>query len=231
MLGEKMKRILLVFLILILFHSFFSGLIIQVVGSQGNAEVSRKRNLNLYELQRTMNVDVYRVRNIEYLELQRTMNIDTYRLRNCHFSEMQRSMNTDVLRLRNLQLLEMSIPVSEYNINITEVLTKDDGGNIKYIFLRGEIVQVEFTITNIGNIWLEDGIVSIILFDPLSRPVMLSYFTETLRSGQTQKHVFGWRIPFNSQKGNYTVKVMIFTDWPSKGGVGLATKQVQFNVQ
>ncbi len=218
------------FLVCILILSAI-GYIIHPAISQGNAEVSRKRNLNMYELQRMMNVDFYRTRNFQLLELQRTMNIDVYRLRNFEPSEMQRNMNADVLRLRNLQLLEMTTLIYEYAINITELLTKDENGNPANNFLRGEIVQLEFTVTNIGNIWLENGVISIIIIDPLNRPVTLSYSSETLKSGQTQKHMFGWRIPFNSLKGNYTAKVMIFTDWPSKGGVGLTFKQVQFNAQ
>jgi len=210
-LGGKMRKRSSTILISIIFVSFLLCCIIYPVDSQGNAEISRKRNLNLHELQRNMN-------------------IDAFRLRNCQFLEMQRTMNADVLRTRNMQLLEMAVLPQDYAVNITDLLTKDEWGNIISDFLRGEIIQFEAIIVNTGKIWLENGLISIVISDPSAEPVMLAYYFGTIKSGEIHQCIFGWRIPFSSAAGVYTAKVMIFTNWPSKGGVGLTFKQVQFRV-
>lgn len=215
----------------------------------GNADVVRVRNLQCFEMKRTMNIDLTKLRNYQCLELQRginadlmrtrnyqcfelvrAINADVLRLRNYQYFELLRTMNADVTKLRNLQCFEMTIPPHEYAINITSLVTTDQDGNPESNFTHGDIVQFNFTIENLGNIPLMQGLVSTLVLDPSDTPFFLSYVFEDLPVGQSKEVTIGYRIPTELATGIYSVKVMIFTDWPSEGGMLLAVRESTFAI-
>jgi len=216
--------------------------------TQGNAEVSRRRNLQNpelerttgadliklrnqqpSELERTMNVDLLKLRNYQYLELTRTMSADVIQLRNYQNVELIRIMNADITKLRNTLFFEMTEP-GQLIVDVGSIMTTDQDGNPKATFNKGEIVQFEFVIANAGNLTLTRGLVSTMILDPSNTPVYLSYTFEDLASGASKKFIMGYGLPLDSPTGTYTVKVMVFTDWPSKGGIGLDVETSPFNV-
>jgi len=238
------SAIALMLVSLLLFHS-----LIVYVYCQGNAEVSRKRNLQYFEMMRAMDVDllrtrnlqclemtkaisadVLRLRNLDYFELKRIMNADVVKLRNYQCLELMRTMDADVLRLRNLVYFEMVTPPHEYLINITKMLLTNQEGIPQTNFAKGDIVQIDFTIENIGSTRLDNGLISILILDPLNTTVLLTYTFETMSPSSTIEIIMGYRIPTEAISGTYTVKVAVFTDWPSEGGIGLEIEQTTFNV-
>ena len=141
--------------------------------------------------------------------------------------------NADVIRYRNLQFFQLKPLLYEYKINITSLLITDQNGNPTNNFLKGDIIQFSFTITNLGsaeNLPLENGLIAIQIQDPAQTTIYLAYTYSDLQRGESKDFIFGYKIPNDAPTGTYTVKVMVFTDWPSNGGLGLAIEQAQFNV-
>jgi hypothetical protein len=194
--------------------------------SPGDAEFSRTKNLQYFQLE-SGNVDVTRFRNLEYFELEPN-NADIIRFRNLQYFELEPN-NADVTRLKNLQCFELA-PVGDLVINIGPIAITDQDGNPKTTFNRGDIVQFEFVVENTGTLALARGLVSTMILDPSNTPVFLSYTFEDLASGTSKKFIIGYGLPLDSPNGTYTVKVMVFTDWPSKGGIGLDIETSTFNV-
>jgi len=124
----------------------------------------------------------------------------------------------------------VEVTFTDYVINIGPVLTSDQDGIIKTDFNRGEIVQIEFTIENAGNFSLTNALISTMILDPSNTTAFLSYTLENLPLEFFEELVFGYRIPLVGSAGIYTVKVMVFTDWPSKGGIGLDIETTAFDV-
>jgi hypothetical protein len=213
----------------------------------GNAEVSRTRNLQFFETV-VNEVHVTRTRNLQFFEMEpigdvhvtRTKNLQFFetvvnevhvtRTLNLQFIEMGIIGDVHVTRTKNLQFFEMTSPVYEYDINITNLVITDQYGQTKSNFTRGEMAQFNFTIMNSGNIGLKDGLVSVMILNPLNEPEFLFYTYETVYPGGSKQIVIGYRVPTDAYLGNYIVKVMVFTDWPSKGGVGLDIKMSSFIV-
>jgi len=53
---------------------------------------------------------------------------------------------------------------------------------------------------------------------------------DSIAASSTGNIIFGFRIPYQAATGTYKAKVMIFTDWPSNGGIGLDVETITFNV-
>ena len=56
------------------------------------------------------------------------------------------------------------------------------------------------------------------------------YTFDSIMANSTGKFIFGFRVPYESSTGTYIAKVMIFTDWPSNGGIGLDVEILTFNI-
>jgi len=196
-----------------------------IVAQTGNAEVTRTKNLQYFELE-LGNADVTRAKNLQSPELVPN-SADVTRLRNLQYFELEQN-DADVTRLRNLQYFELTDfgPVSY----ITSLTITDQNGNPRNNFNRGDIAQFDFTIENIGSFNLTKALISTIVLDSSSTPIFLSYTFEDLLVGQDTRIIVGYKIPLEASIGTYTVKVMIFTDWPSKGGVGLDIEALSFFV-
>ncbi len=200
---------------------------LQCVESQyGNSDVTRYRNLAMQELAPN-NADITRYRNLQYPELQPN-NADVTRYRNLAYLELEPN-DADVIRYRNLVYIALD-EVIGYEANITSLMVTDQNGNPQTSFLRGEIAQFNATIKNIGNYPLVGGVVSVMVFDPTSTSVLLAYTLEDIAVQQTKQVIFGYRIPSNAQVGTYTVKISVFTNWPSKGGIFLDTESSTFTI-
>jgi len=195
----------------------------------GNAEVSRTRNLQFFEMEPIGDVHVTRTKNLQFFETV-VNEVHITRTLNLQFIEMGIIGDVHVTRTKNLQFFEMTSPVYEYDINITNLVITDQYGQTKSNFTRGEMAQFNFTIMNSGNIGLKDGLVSVMILNPLNEPEFLFYTYETVYPGGSKQIVIGYRVPTDAYLGNYIVKVMVFTDWPSKGGVGLDIKMSSFIV-
>jgi len=68
------------------------------------------------------------------------------------------------------------------------------------------------------------------ILDPSNTPIFLTYTFESINPGDFEEFIIGYRIPLAESAGMYTVKIMVFTDWPSKGGIGLDIETSTFNV-
>jgi hypothetical protein len=123
----------------------------------------------------------------------------------------------------------MAYQIHEIKINITYIATTDQNGNVKTNFTKGDIMQANFTLHNTG-VPFANGLVSIMIMDPSDSVIFLSYTFKDFSIGTKEDLIFGYRIPWEALAGTYTVKVMVFTDWPSKGGIGLDIETSAFNV-
>ena len=121
-------------------------------------------------------------------------------------------------------------PTGNLAIEIVNITITDQNGNPRTTFTKGEIVQFNFTIKNVGDLDFENGLVSIVILDPFNTPIFLSYSFETIIPGSIEQIIIGCRIPIDVPLGTYTVKIMVFTDWPSKGGVGLDVETSMYEV-
>ena len=189
-------------------------------GNPGNAEVSRTRNLQCFEmtpqpLHPPGNASVSRLRNLQVFEMTP--------------QSPHPPGDVDISRLRNLQVFEMAYQIHEIKINITYLAITDQTGNQVTNFTKGDIVQLNLTIRNTG-VPFANALISTVILDPSSSVAFLSYTFEDFSVGTEENFILGYRIPQDAPVGAYTAKVMIFTDWPSEGGVGLDVKTATFNV-
>ncbi|MHA1834584.1 MAG: hypothetical protein ACTSV7_11425 [Candidatus Baldrarchaeia archaeon] len=196
-----------------------------VLAQTGNAEVTRTKNLQYFELEYG-DVDVTRIRNLQSPELI-SNNADVTRLGNLQHYELEPN-NADVTRTRNMQFFELSeLTLASYILSL--VITDQDGTPEDH-FSPGDVVQFNVTVKNIGNSDLTKALVSMMIFDPSNTSILLSYVFQDLFVGQSKQIIFGYRIPLDALTGSYMTKIMVFTDWPSKGGVGLDIKTQSFFV-
>lgn len=192
----------------------------------GDAEVARKKNLQNLQLE-PGDVDFIRHQNLQYFELEPN-HADVIRYYNLQYFQLEPN-NADVIRYKNLQYFELA-PVESLVINIGPITTTDQEGNPKTTFNPGDIIEVWFVVENVGNLTLKRGLISALILDPSNTPIFLSYTLEDLTSGASKKFIMGYGIPLGATVGNYTIKVMVFTDWPSKGGIGLDIETSTFVV-
>ena len=206
------------------------GIVIYLAGgSPGDAGFWRNRNFYPAELARTMNSDLIRLRNYESFELKNTMNADVIKLRNYEAFELKRTMNADVIKLRNFQAFEMAQPINETEISISSIETAFQGVP-QSVFVRGDIVEIYFNVTNTGDPSLYDGLISVEIFSPSGEVIFLTYLFDDVLHGMTEEYLVGYRVPYFSDIGTYLVKAMVLTDWPSEGGIGLAIEEGTFDV-
>lgn len=191
-----------------------------------NADIIRYRNLQSLELAPN-DADIIKYRNLQFFELQPN-NADIIRYRNLAYFELEPN-NADVIRYRNLACMPMDTTLG-YEINITSLMITDQNDNPRSNFLRGDVVQFKVAIKNIGNYPLVEGVISVMIFDPTNTPVLLYYTLEDMAIQQTIQVIFGYRIPSTAQLGTYAVKVSVFTDWPSQGGIFLDTESSTFTI-
>lgn len=189
-------------------------------GNSGNAEVSRTRNLQAFEMTPQPphppgDVNVSRLRNLQVFEMTP--------------QEPHPPGDANVTRLRNLQVFEMAYQIHEIIANITYLATTDQNGNRTANFVKGDIVQINFTIRNTG-VPFGDALISTVILGPLNEIAFFSYTWEDFSIGTQETFVLGYRIPPEALIGAYTAKVMVFTDWPSEGGIGLDVKIAAFAV-
>lgn len=192
----------------------------------GNGDVTRYRDLAIQELAPN-NADITRYQNLQYLELQPN-NADITRHENLAYLELEPN-NADVIRYRNLAYMPLD-EVIGYEINITSLMVTDQNGNPRTSFLRGEIARFNATIKNVGSYPLVKGVISVMVLDPTSTPVLFTYTLEDIAVQQTIQAIFGYRILTTTQPGTYMVKVSVFTDWPSQGGIFLNAEISTFTI-
>jgi len=113
---------------------------------------------------------------------------------------------------------------------ISNVTITDQNGNPKSNFGRGEVVQFDISITNLGSSEVESFLTAVMVLDPSGTPQFICYALDGIGAGGTRRSVFGFRIPSECPAGTYTARVMIFTGWPSEGGIGLDVQTITFNV-
>lgn len=195
-----------------------------------NGDLTRYRNLQFFELAPN-HADVIRFRNLQYLELAPNHG-DIIRWRNLMYFELEPN-DADIIRFRNLQHFLLEPLPYEYKIAVTSLLITDQNSYPTSDFLAGDIVQFDFVVENLGgsgDLPLYDGLVAVVILDPLDTVVSLSYTFVNLPRGAAEELFFGYWIPFDATAGTYTVKVTVYTDWPSEGGIGLAQETSTFHV-
>jgi len=112
---------------------------------------------------------------------------------------------------------------------ISDVTLSDQSGNIRMNYTRGEVIQLNFTVTNMGDINVESFLIAVMVLDPSNTSQLICYTFDSM-ANSTGKFIFGFRVPYESSTGTYIAKVMIFTDWPSNGGIGLDVEILTFNI-
>ena len=219
------------------------GLVIPLGFSQGNADVTRTKNMQYFELMPT-DADVTRFRNSQYFETEQgdidvtrdknleyfefiAIDADVTRYGNLQYFELE-GRDADVTRLKNLQLFELA-PV-EFGAQIGTITTQDQNSVPKTDFYRESIVQFSFTVHYTGTEELINALVYVLVLNPTSTPVFQSYVIDNILPGQVKPYIFGYGIPLDAAIGAYTVRAMVFTDWPSNGGIGLDIETSAFNV-
>jgi hypothetical protein len=223
MTGSKFKLVVLCSILELLFITSLQP----VVAEEGNAEVTRIKNLQYFELEPN-NADLTRKGNVQYFELKPT-NADVSRYKNLQYFEIKPN-SADVIRYRNLQCLELAELPSSLTINITSLILTDQDRNPNTDYSPGDVLQIDFIIKNMGCVYLMRGLVATIVLSPSNMPSFLSYTFVDLPSGLSKEFIVGYRIPANADVGIYNVRVLIFTDWPSEGGYGLTVEETAFTV-
>ena len=194
------------------------------------SDVTRYRNLQYFR-SASNPADVTRFRNLQYFELAPN-DADVVRYQNLMYFQLE-PKDADLTRYGNLQYFQLEPLVTEYKIEVTSLLVTDQDGTPTSNFLRGDIVQFDFVIENLGgpeHLPLYDALISTVVLDSSDTPVFLSYTFEDLPRGASEEFIVGYRIPTDGLIGTYTVKVLVFTDWPSEGGIGLAVNESTFSV-
>ena len=154
-------------------------------------------------------------------------NADVTRIRNLDAVRLVRG-NTDIIRYRNMALISLGVIYNLFaNVSIAST---DQDGNPQTTFLRGQIVEFAITAFNNGTLPLTNAVLSLLVLDPNSALVFLSYSLETLRPGIGKSEFFGYMISTSAPAGLYTAKLSFFTNWPSAGGVGLDSAIANFQV-
>jgi subtilisin family serine protease/PKD repeat protein len=126
-----------------------------------------------------------------------------------------------------------SVMISEsgsISVRVRDLVTTDEDLNAKTIFAKGQIVQFNFIVENTGNIDLKRGLISVVVLNSRNATVFLSYTFEDVDSGNMGEFAVGYLLPSDLASGNYTVKIIVWTDWPSHHGAGLAINSTTFEV-
>lgn len=126
-----------------------------------------------------------------------------------------------------------SVMISEsgsISVRVRDLVTTDEDLNAKTIFAKGQIVQFNFIVENTGNIDLKRGLISVVVLNSRNATVFLSYTFEDVDGGNMGEFAVGYLLPSDLASGNYTVKIIVWTDWPSHHGAGLAINSTTFEV-
>ena len=211
----------------------------------GDVDVTRTRNLQLPPLA-PGNIDITRIRNLQIpilapgsIDITSTRNLqcpelapgytDITRTGNLQCSELEPG-HSDVSRTGNIQYFELEDLPPILTANITDLLITDQNGTQKTDFVRGDIVEFHIMVLNTGTIHITDALIIITVLDSTNMTVFISYTYEDLFCDITVEIIFGYRISGDAAFGEYTVKAMVFTDWPSEGGICLDMKTAVFTV-
>lgn len=183
-----------------------------------DALVSRFMNLQAFE----MTPQVHPVGNVS---VSRYSNLQAFEIT----SQMHPPGDASTSRVGNVQAFEMEYQIHEIQINTTRLEITDQNGNPVTNFTQGDLIEINFTVRNLG-VPFSQAIISVTITNPSDSVVFLTYTFEDFSLQMMKTFVFGYRIPSDALTGTYTVKTMIFTDWPSEGGVGLDMDTAAFNV-
>jgi len=194
----------------------------EVAALPDNAKVSRTHNLQFFELVPPIhppgNAYLSRTENLQFFEMT---------------SSFHPPGDAYASRTRNLQGFEMTPLLYQYKIEIIEVDITDEYGNPANKFAKGETIQIKFVIMNLGDaesLPLNQGLVCLEVLDQLSTVMFLGYTFVDLPKQSSKEFVFGFTIPPTAMDGIYTIKIMVYTDWPMKGGIGLTIEEAEFIV-
>lgn len=194
--------------------SLFIILTLAITYSQGNAEVSRKRNLQYFELHacnadvvklrnyqcpelsRTMNSDIIKLRNYQCLELAGT-NADVIKLGNYQYQELKRTMNSDVIRSRNLQYFDVR-EREPHDVAVNFVTTS------KTVVGEGYSVKIKPTGVNLGTYTETFNVTACYNETAIILPNGKNYTTITLASGNCTTLTFTWNTT-GVTYGNYSI--------------------------
>lgn len=133
-------------------------------------------------------------------------------------------------------------PSEEFPLYIQNAFTADQNGNPKETFRRGEIVLVNVTIemameyhnAKYGYFVTPTSFLLLIRFNYGYRLVYLGFIVAELSPGESRSFGIGFRIPEDAVLGDYTVKIMVWSNWLDKGGVSLALNsgmEITFRVE
>lgn len=210
----------------------------------GNADVSSNANLHLGR-EAGGNADISSLSNLIIAQLG-SGNADvsaTYNLVSCLLANgnadlsissnlinlLLSSGSADVSTKANLIIMLLEQPLLP-QITITQLLTTDISGNTKTSFKSGEMLEVGFALTNTGAIDFPNGLISVMIQNPVGTVIFLAYTFDGISVGASNEFVFGLSLPEAAILGQYTAKALVFTNWPYEGGEGLANGTTTFIV-
>jgi len=133
-------------------------------------------------------------------------------------------------------------PSQDYPLYVQDAFTADQNGNPKSTFERGEIVLVNVTIemalqyhnAEYGYFVTPTRFLLLLRFTYGYRLVYLGFVVAELSPGESRSFGIGFRIPEDASTGDYTVKIMVWSNWLDKGGVALASNsglEISFRVE
>lgn len=144
-------------------------------------------------------------------------------------------------------------PSQDYPLYIQNVFTADQNGNPKTTFYRGQIVLVNVTIemamqyyyqyyyytenyyyTETGYFEVPTRFLVLIQIFYRYRPLYLGFVVAELSPGECKSYGIGFSLPETASLGDYTVEVMVWSNWLDKGGVALASNsglEITFRVE
>jgi hypothetical protein len=216
------------FLVLVLLLVSGAAKDFSVYAGTGNAEASRTRNLQYFEMVPAQhppgNTTATRTRNLQYFEMTSPLhpagNSSVTRTRNLQYFGMVPSQhpagNATITRTRNLQYFEMT-PSGALSVTINSFMTTDANGTAKSSFVQGSIVLFKVVATACGSQNLPNVLVSVMVQDPLLTPILFGYTYEDIMMGKQTTIYLGFKIPYGVV-GEYIAQVTILARFLSQQG-------------
>ena len=119
--------------------------------------------------------------------------------------------------------VQFCVPNGTYRYQVQIIALRKDDGTVATQFTRGQFVFVEVKLKNIMSYAYAAEPYLLIARATYSLTMYgLGAFSGSLTTGQEFNAMPAFVIPNNAPFGSYEVKVMVFSTWPSAGGIPIA---------
>jgi hypothetical protein len=115
------------------------------------------------------------------------------------------------------------LPSGGYKYMVTIVAMRKEDGTIATQFKRGQFAFVDVELKNILSYAYSAEPYLLVARATFGQSLEgLAAFSGSMLAGQQMDVMPAFRIPDDAPYGSYVVKVMVFSNWPSSGGIPIA---------